>query len=208
MVERRVSSYLGWLVKLGLAKIGGNRWVLDRLPAAVPLIRYESDEEPVFPNRYDLKEYQEQAKRVASKQEAIEYYVDRAKRERASTTHETLVSLMAERLRKRGAIPKANRYIDLSARYEGADYLFEMKSTTGENPHSQIRRGLSQLYEYRYIQNVKEAKLVLVIENPLPKENQWMGDYLVNDRGVLLVWDGGGRFHCSPGIRNQLEFLS
>ena len=83
----------------------------------MPLVRYESDEEPIFPNRYDLKEYQEQAQRVASKQEAIEYYVDRAKRERASTSHETLVSLMAERLRQRGAIPKANRYVDLSARW-------------------------------------------------------------------------------------------
>ena len=163
MVERRVSSYLGWLVKLGLAKIVGKRWVLDRLPAAVPLVRYESDEEPIFPNRYDLEEYQEQAKRVASKQEAIAYYVDRAKRERATTSHETLVNLMAERLRKRGAIPKANRYVDLSARWQGDDYLFEMKSTTEDNPHSQIRRGLSQLYEYRHIQNVKEAKLVLVI---------------------------------------------
>lgn len=208
MVERRVSSYQGWLVKLGLAKMAGRRCVLDRLPAAVPLVRYESDEEPIFPNRYDLKEYQEQAQRVASKQEAIEYYVDRAKRERASTSHETLVSLMAERLRQRGAVPKANRYVDLSARLDEEDYLFEMKSTTEDNPHSQIRRGLSQLYEYRYIQNVEKAKLVLVIENPLPKKNHWMEDYLINDRGVLLVWDGDGKFHCPPSIRKQLEFLS
>lgn len=207
MVERRVSSYLGWLVKLGLAKLVRKRWVLGHLPATVPLVRYESDEEPIFPNRYDLKEYQEQAQRVASKQEAIVYFVDRAKRERASTSHETLVNLMAERLRQRGAIPKANRYVDLSARWEGDDYLFEMKSTTEDNPHSQIRRGLSQLYEYRHIQNVKEAKLVLVIENPLPKQNQWMEDYLLNDRGVLLVWDGNGKFNCSPNIRKQLDFL-
>jgi hypothetical protein len=208
MVERRVSSYLGWLVKFGLAKMVGKRWVLGRLPAAVPLVRYESDEEPIFPNRYDLKEYQEQAQRVASRQEAITYYVDQAKRERATTSHETLVKFMAERLRQRGAIPKANRYIDLSARWEEADYLFEMKSTTDDNPHAQIRRGLSQLYEYRYIQNVQEAKLVLVIENPLPRKLGWMENYLTNDRGILLVWDGNGRFSCSPEIRKQLEFLS
>lgn len=207
MVERRVSSYLGWLVKLGLAKIVGKRWVLDHLPAAVPLVRFESDEEPIFPNRYDLREYQEQAQRVASKQEAIMYYVDRAKQERATKSHETLVNLMAERLRQRGAIPKANRYVDLSARLVEEDYLFEMKSTTEDNPHSQIRRGLSQLYEYRYIQNVEEAKLVLVLENPLPKQNQWMEDYLLKDRGVLLVWDGNGKFNCSPNIRKQLAFL-
>jgi hypothetical protein len=207
MVERRVSSYIGWLVKLGLAKMSRNRLVLDQLPAAVPLVRYESDEEPIFPNRYELEEYEEQAHRVATRKEAITYYVDQAKRERATTSHETLVKLMAERLRQRGVLPKANRYIDLSARWEETDYLFEMKSTTDDNPHAQIRRGLSQLYEYRYIQNVKEAKLVLVIENPLPRENRWMENYLINDRGVLLVWDGNGKFSCSPEIRKQLEFL-
>lgn len=208
MVKRRVSSYMGWLEKLALAKTVGNRLVFDKLPLAVPLVHYEADDEPIFPNRYDLKEYQEQARRVASKQEAIEYYVDRAKRERASTSHETLVSMMAERLRQRGTVPKANRYVDLSARLNEEDYLFEMKSTTEDNPHSQIRRGISQLYEYRYIQNVEKAKLVLVIENPLPKKNQWIEDYLLNDRGVLLVWDGDGKFHCPPSIRRQLEFLS
>jgi len=199
---------MGWLEKLALAKAVGNRLVFDKLPLAVPLVRYEADDEPIFPNRYDLKEYQEQAQRVVSKKEAIEYYVDRAKRERASNSHETLVRLMAERLRRCGAVPKANRYVDLSARLDEKDYLFEMKSTTEDNPHSQIRRGLSQLYEYRYIQNVKEAKLVLVIENPLPKENRWMEDYLVKDRGVLLVWDGDGKFHYPPSIREQLEFLN
>lgn len=208
MIERRVSTYLGWLIKLGLAKMVGKRWVLDRLPVAVPLVRYESDDEPIFPNRYELKEYEEQAQRVAIRKEAVKYFVDQAKHERATTSHETLVKLMAENLRQRGAVPKANRYIDLSARWEGTDYLFEMKSTTVDNPHAQIRRGLSQLYEYRYIQNVKEAKLVLVIENALPKENRWMEKYLIDDRRVLLVWDGNGKFNCPPDIRKQLKFLA
>ncbi len=208
MVERRVASYIGWLVKLGLAEMAGSRLVLGQLPASVPLVRYESDEEPILPNRYELKEYEEQAQRVATKREAITYYVDQAARERAASGHQMLVNLMAERLRRRGAVPKANRYIDLSARWERADYLFEMKSTTEENPHAQIRRGLSQLYEYQYIQNVQHAKLVLVIENPLPRKLAWIEDYLVNDRGIFLVWDGNGRFSCSPEIRKQLEFLS
>lgn len=105
-------------------------------------------------------------------------------------------------------MPKANRYVDLSARLNGSDFLFEMKSTTEHNLHSQIRRGLSQLYEYRYIQNVALGKLVLVIEHPLPKKLIWMDKYLVRDRGVLLVWDGDGKFTCSPESKGQLEFLS
>ncbi len=208
MVKRRISSYVSWLTKLGLAKLNGSQLVLDRLPAAVPMVQYASDVEPIFPNRYDLKEYDDQAKRISGKGETITYFVDEAKRERAVESHETLVRLMAEQLRKHGALPKANRYVDLSARLNGSDFLFEMKSTTEANPHSQIRKGLSQLYEYRYIQNVPRGKLVLVIEQPLPKKLLWMDKYLVKDRGVLLVWDGDGKFTCSPESKGQLEFLS
>lgn len=69
-------------------------------------------------------------------------------------------------------------------------YFFEMKSTTDENAHSQIRRAISQLYEYRYLQQVPSAKLVVVIENPPPKEKKWIVDYVVNDRKLLIAWDG------------------
>lgn len=93
MVKRRISSYMSWLTKLGLARMNGDRLVLDRLPAAVPLVRYASDDEPIFPNRYDLKEYEDQAERIAGKGEAITYFVDEAKRERAVASHETLVRL-------------------------------------------------------------------------------------------------------------------
>lgn len=208
MAERRVSTYLGWLEKLGITKKKGGRWILDHLPAAVPIVSYESDDEPIFPSRYDLTEYQDQARRVATRQEAVSYYVDEAKRERANSSHAILIKLMAERLRQHGAVPKMNRYIDLSARLGEDDFLFEMKSTTDENPHAQVRRGLSQLYEYRYIQNVQKAKLILVIENPLPKKLGWMEAYLMKDRGIYLVWDGDGKFNCSSETSKQLGILN
>ncbi|HXR06250.1 MAG TPA: hypothetical protein VN765_02910 [Candidatus Acidoferrum sp.] len=190
------------------AKTVGKCSGLDPPPQSVALVSYEADVEPVFQNRYNSQAYWEQVQRVASKHEAISYFVDEAKRERATTSHETLVKLMAECLRQRGAVPKANRYIDLSARWDGDDYLFEMKSTTEENPHAQIRRGLSQLYEYRYIQNVQKAKLVLVVENPVPRKLSWIDQYLIKDRGILLVWDGQGKFSCSPDSRTHIPFLS
>lgn len=206
-VKRRVSTYVGWLLKLGLGTMVNDRLVLGQLPAAVPLVRYGSDDEPMFPNRYELEEYAEQERRVASRREAVAYYVDQASHERAVSSHEMLVNLMAERLRQRGLVPKANRYVDLSARWQADDFLFEMKSTTDENLHGQVRRGLSQLYEYRYIQNVPAAKLVLVLENPLPRKLSWMGDYLTKDRGILLVWDGSGSFYCPEDAKRELPFL-
>jgi hypothetical protein len=208
MVKRRVSSYIQWLLKLGLAEERRGRYVLRGLPDIAPIIAFQSDEEPIFPRRYELNEYREQAARVARRRAAVAFYVNQALQERASASHEALVRLMANRLREHGAVPKANRYVDLSASLGGADFLFEMKSTTEDNPHGQVRRGLSQLYEYRYLQNIPAPRLVLVLENPLPADEGWIKDYLIQDRGILLVWDGNGRFSCPPEIADQLPFLN
>ena len=83
-----------------------------------------------------------------------------------------------------------------------------MKSTTETNVHDQVRRGVSQLYEYRYIQQIERAKLVLVVENPLSSDSKWLVDYLINDRGILIAWDGDGRnFDCPKDIRKDLDFI-
>lgn len=115
--------------------------------------------------------------------------------------------MMAERLRGLGAVPKANRLIDLSAQVNDSIFLFEMKSTTEENARSQVRRGLSQLYEYRFMQDIPKAKLVLVIEKPLPSKLQWLGEYLQKDRNIYLVWDGDDEFYSSKDIAKELPFL-
>ncbi len=186
----------------------GSNLIIENLPTASPILRIKSDEEPLSPNRFELDEYEAQARRVRAAREAVAFYVNYAAQERATASHESLVNLMAQRLRTHGAVPKANRYVDLSARYAGVDYLFEMKSTTEDNSHSQIRRGISQLYEYRYIQNIPAAKLVLVIENPLPRKVGWLENYLVQDRDVLLVWDGNGSFTCPESVSTALPFLN
>jgi Uri superfamily endonuclease len=49
---------------------------------------------------------------------------------------------------------------------------------------------------------------VLVIENPLPKHAHWLIDYLLEDRKILLVWDGSGRFNYPTQIADKLPFLS
>jgi hypothetical protein len=208
MVERRTSTYIRWLVELGLGGIDDSRLVLNPLPPFVPILNYVSDEEPISPKRYTLQEYKEQADRVQQHRRIIVSYIDAAARERASASHRMLVNMMAERLRGYGAIPKANRFIDLSARVADTDYLFEMKSTTEGNFTSQIRRGLSQLYEYRYIEQIPDSRLVLVLQSPLPTPAQWMKQYLEEDRNVLLVWDGRNQYFASAQTKRALPYLS
>jgi hypothetical protein len=120
-----------------------------------------------------------------------------------------LTNLVAEKVRSAGAIPKRNPYIDLSAVVNDDLFLFEMKSTTTANAHGQIRRAISQLYEYRFIQQVPDARLVIVIENPLPRNLGWLLDFVVTDRNLGIVWDGDGRnLHCSESQHAQLGFLT
>ena len=82
-----------------------------------------------------------------------------------------------------------------------------MKSTTNNNEKSQLRAGLSQLYEYRFLQNKPAAKLILVIENPLSIREQWRQNYLEQDRDVYLVWDGNDELYGNIRTRNELNFL-
>ncbi len=208
LAHRRVSSYISWLREFGLLNPDDDRLILKNLPDTVPMVTIPSDEEPIFPKRYELKTYEDQARRVRGKREAITFMVDQAKHERAAMSHEGLVKMMAERIKRFGAVPKRNRYMDLSASMAGKDYIFEMKSTTEGNVQSQVRRGVSQLYEYRYLQNVRNAKLVLVMENKFPKTSHWLIDYLINDRNILPVWDGNGEFTCPEQVENQLPFLN
>jgi hypothetical protein len=51
--------------------------------------------------------------------------------------------------------------------------------------------------------------MVVVIEHPLPAELTWMIDYVVNDRKLLIVWDGDGKTLRFPdSIRDQISFLA
>ncbi|MGD1019168.1 MAG: hypothetical protein ABSA12_07595 [Verrucomicrobiia bacterium] len=207
MAHRRASSYVHWLREFGLADDSNGNLVLKGLPEGVPIVHYISNDEPLLPRRYILREYQERAQRLREASGTVTTLIDQAKRERALSSHTALVNLVAQRLKTLRAIPKDNDYIDLAARVGDTNFLFEMKSTTEDNARSQIRRGLSQLYEYRYLQQIEQPKLVLVIENPLPRPLAWIETYLRTDRNILLVWDGNNRLYCSDEVRRELPFL-
>ncbi len=83
-----------------------------------------------------------------------------------------------------------------------------MKPTTPTNVKTHIRKGISQLYEYRYLENKPDASLILVVENPLSQEESWMSDYLETDRNIHLIWDGNNQLYGSQNTREQLAFLN
>lgn len=209
MAPRRISTIISWLVQLGIIQDNNSIYILSNqtINQRLQTIEFDNSDEPLLPNPNDLNEYNTVQQRVESAKEAIITYRDIAALERADNAHRRLVNLTSERIRNAGSLPKYNQLIDLATHINGNDFIFEMKSTTTSNEKSQMRAGLSQLYEYRYLQNKPAAKLILVIENPLSKKERWRQNYLERDRDVYLVWDGNGELYGNERTRNELNFL-
>jgi hypothetical protein len=210
MIPRRVSTVVGWLEGIAMIQERNGRYFpSERLPTGVNIVEYGAVEEPLLPKKYDLDEYRGVEGSVRKAKGLLNVMIDDAAKERAERAHQMLTDIVADRIRAAGAIPKNNLIVDLAATVRDHDFLFEMKSTTDSNVHSQVRRAISQLYEYRYLQQIPSAKLVVVIENPPPDEKKWLVDYVVKDRGLLIAWDGDERtLHCPPEIRRELSFLT
>ena len=209
MIPRRISTALGWLKALGiLVQDGPQIKISNESLKSYPVMQLRDIAQPVLPKTGELVEYQEINTRLKNAGEQIVYYVDQAKRERANASHQRLVHMVAQRINSHGARPTTNAIIDLAAEIDDSGFIFEMKSTTDKNVKTQVRKGISQLYEYRYLQRATNAQLVLVIERPLDKSNRWMGDYIENDRGILMIWDGDDQLYGSDEAKRRLEFLN
>ncbi|ODS32958.1 MAG: hypothetical protein SCARUB_01897 [Candidatus Scalindua rubra] len=208
MIPRRISTILAWPKTLGFIEVRNNRFFLrNNFNSDLPVFQINDITQPLLPNTGDLIEYEEISERTNKASEIISYYKDLTKAERSNNAHIKLVNLVAERIRNYGGIPKCNQLIDLAVKLD-QNYFFEMKSITHRNVKNQIRKGLSQLYEYRYLQNKHDAILILVIENPLNTTNQWVINYMENDRGIYLIWDGKDNLFGSEKSRSGLRFLN
>ena len=209
MAPRRITTVTSWLVDLEIIIVQNSKYVLSTqtINQRIQNIEFDNPDEPLFPNPNDLNEYRTVQRRSSAAQDTIVSYKHSAALELADNAHRELVNLTSERIRNAGALPKYNQLIDIATHIDNYDYIFEMKSTTAKNEKSQTRAGLSQLYEYRYLQNKPQAKLVLVLENPLSAKEIWRQEYLEQDRDVYLIWDGNNQLYGNDRTRNDLDFL-
>lgn len=209
MAPRRFSSVVSWLETLGIIIRLGSKFYLTSVSITkhIPILEFSNVDEPLLPRSSNLQEYQTVEMRTTKANEMIVTYKTLAASERADNAHRHLVNLVADKVREKGFIPKYNHIIDLATKVESSDYIFEMKSITETNSKSQVRTGLSQLYEYSYLQNLPNATLVLVIERELPQNGQWMIDYLENNRGVQIIWDGDDQLYGTEKSIEKLPFL-
>lgn len=207
MVHRRTSTLVSWLEKIELLRRDGDLYKINTSQIVTTPVLQFPDDEPLVPNSADLREYKTVQERAIRAGEVIQVMRDQAAFDRANATHTTLLNLVADRLRIGGVIPRNNRLVDLAAFVGDRSFLFEMKSTTNSNARSQVREGLSQLYEYRYLQNLPSATLVLVISDQLASKDSWIQEYLEGDRGVHLIWDGSNQLFASDNTKRELSIL-
>jgi len=207
MIPRRISTIIAWIRTLGIIEqVGDRHRIANAIIPSIPTIDFNDIAQPILPATGALQEYQTVQQRISNANEIITVYKNAARLERANNAHRTLVNIVAERIRIAGGIPKSNQFIDLAATLE-RDYIFEMKSTIVSNVNAQVRKGISQLYEYRYLENKPNASLILVVENPLTHGESWILDYMETDRNIHLVWDGDNNLYGSQNTREQLGFL-
>jgi len=129
-------------------------------------------------------------------------HYSKAKLSAANATHAELVHVLGSYLSSHGYRVEANQFVDAFTRLKSGPAIFEAKSLTDDNELSQVRKGLSQLYEYRFRHRFTNASLWLILSRS-PKED-WLVDYLEKDRGVHVLWLEEGEF-AGPFLEGLLE---
>jgi Holliday junction resolvase len=125
-------------------------------------------------------------------------------REKANREHARILNLIAARIRASGNKIFENVFIDLLADTETQHFIFEIKSNNTKNALSQIRKAVAQLYEYRYRSKYFDAVLCIILQQKPTQD--WVVDYLVNDRKIMIGWlEGDICIECPPQCYGLLQ---
>lgn len=135
----------------------------------------------------------------------------RIRRQKSNLDHKLILQKLEEYLESKGCEPVENDHIDLFVQIPGnGKYLFEAKSIAENNILSQTRKGVSQLYEYRYRYREQigyDVTLCLVYPYK-PDEIDWLEDYICNDRGIGVIWfDEAGSIKYSEQGKGLIQTL-
>lgn len=132
------------------------------------------------------------------------------RRQKSNLSHKLTLQQLEEYLESKGCNPIENDHIDLYAQIPGdGKFLFEIKSINSTNLLSQTRKGISQLYEYRFRYQEEigyDVSLCLVFPKK-PDEIEWIEDYVCKDRGIGIIWFEEETLKFSEQGKNLVENL-
>lgn len=98
-------------------------------------------------------------------------------------------------------------------RPDSLTFIFEMKSSDASIIVDQVRKAVSQLYEYRYRYyssgQIRENTVLVIVLQKSPDAQPWLKDYLLFDRHIAVCWlrEDRSRFHCFDECQPILEPL-
>ena len=135
----------------------------------------------------------------------------RIRRQRANLTHKILLEQLYQYLSEIGATSFENEHIDLYSELPSKErFVFEVKSITPDNLLSQTRKGVSQLYEYRYRYKERigyDVNLFLVYPQE-PISITWLQEYICFDRRIGIIWfDENNKFKFSSYCESMVRPL-
>ena len=139
-----------------------------------------------FPN---MRSYQtEQPRAFVASGNTADPFETIIRREKANREHARILNMLAASLRLQydNDNVQENVFIDLLVNTESHSFIFEVKSNNNRNVLSQIRKAIAQLYEYRYRSELPHSILCIVLQQKPPQD--WVIDYLLNDRDILVCW--------------------
>jgi hypothetical protein len=128
-------------------------------------------------------------------------------RERAARSHWELEKLLADVARSLNIKPQYNNNIDMHFPINEFVVLAEMKSCHGRNLHGQVRRGISQLLEYRYRYRAvlgENVALLLLLETRPTGRSAWLSDYAAS-LGIVIAWKENDRIVTGVVIPTALS---
>ncbi len=130
-------------------------------------------------------------------------------RERANQSHHAIEAALAERIKRGRYEPRTTENIDVFFTCEQGSVIIEAKSCTENNIHAQVRKGVSQLFEYRYLYGedlTKPVHLALAIEAEPGPAASWLVSYLESLEIAVAWYDRqSGRLLTTSAVPAILE---
>jgi len=160
--------------------------------------------EQIFPEMRDFQANQPRA--FIQCENIADPYEIMIRREKANREHARILNMLASTLRFRGYSVSENTFVDLFVKIKEQPVIFEVKSNRHHNVLSQIRKAIAQLYEYRYRMKQLSAILCIVLQQKPTQE--WIIDYLLNDREIFVCWlVDDTRLECPPQCYAELVHI-
>jgi|HubBroStandDraft_2_1064218.scaffolds.fasta_scaffold90995_1 hypothetical protein len=128
--------------------------------------------------------------RASSGRKSTTVEIDLVTRERATNSHYMLEEVLVDLAKNQNLKPKCTQNIDIYFETTNGTVLVEIKSCTDSNFHTQVRKGISQLFEYRFLYRTllgSKITMLLLMETAPPADKRWLVDY-VHSLGVSLAW--------------------